>query len=172
MIRKNEEPEAEEQKEEERPEKKGRSESEELKDRLMRLAAEFDNYKKRTARELDGSKMHGEAIVIGKLLPTLDEFELAMKTLDKNDEKLKGIAMIYANFVSTLRGLGLKEIDADGVYDPHRHDVILSRESEKAEGTIIEIVRKGYMLNDMMLRPASVIVAKPLKTSEEVERHE
>lgn len=134
--------------------------AEELRDRLLRLAAEFDNYKKRSAKELDAQKVHGEAIVVGRLLPTLDEFELAIKAVDKNDEKFKGIGMIYANFIAALKALGLKEINADGVYDPHRHEVIMSADSKDAEGTIIEVVRKGYMLHDIMLRPASVIISK------------
>ncbi len=132
----------------------------ELKDRLLRMAAEFDNYKKRVAKDIDNSKEMGRADVISKLLPTVDEFELAIGSFDKKDEHLKGIELIYSNLMSTLRGFGLREVEVDGKFDPYRHEIMLVQQSDKEDGTIINVVRKGYMLNAVMLRPASVIVAK------------
>src|SRR5271166_3719664 len=84
----------------------------ELKDRLLRLAAEFDNYKKRVAKDIDNSKEMGRADVITKLLPSLDEFELAIDSLDKKDEHVKGISLVYGNMMNTLKGFGLREIEA------------------------------------------------------------
>lgn len=132
----------------------------ELKDRLLRLAAEFDNYKKRVAKDIDISKEMGRADVISKLLPTLDEFEIALDSFDKKDEHLKGMSLIYSNLMSTLKGFGLREVDSSGKFDPYKHEIMLVKESEKDDDTIIEVIRKGYMLNTLMLRPASVIVAK------------
>ncbi|MDE1851425.1 MAG: nucleotide exchange factor GrpE [Candidatus Micrarchaeota archaeon] len=131
----------------------------EVKDRLLRLAAEFDNYKKRVAKESESARSIGKAEAIAKLLPTLDEFELAMESM-KGDENSKGIALIFSNFMDALKSLGLKEIESNGRFDPYRHEIMLAKESEKSEGTIIEVIRKGYMLNEIMLRPASVIVSK------------
>ncbi len=131
----------------------------ELKDRLLRLAAEFDNYKKRTAKDIDNAKAVGKAELARKLLQTLDEFELALRAMGKEGEHSKGIEMVYSNFLEALRSGGLEEIKAVGKADPYQHEVILTMESKEKEGTIIEVVRKGYSLNGIMLRPASVIVS-------------
>jgi molecular chaperone GrpE len=136
------------------------SEAAELKDRLLRMAAEFDNYKKRVAKDIDNSKDLGRADVISKLLPTLDEFELAMASMGKEDENHKGIALIYSNLISTLKGFGLREIDAKGKADPYRHEIVMAQKSDTEDGTIIGVVRKGYMLNEIMIRPASVIISQ------------
>jgi len=136
------------------------NENAELKDRFLRLAAEFDNYKKRMAKDLDNSKDLGRAEVLVRLLPTLDEFELALGSFNKDDEHLKGVALIFSNFMSTLKSLGLQEIDTKGKFDPYRHEIVMSRESDAADGEILEVVRKGYMVNKIMIRPASVIIAK------------
>jgi molecular chaperone GrpE len=135
-------------------------ESGELRERLLRMAAEFDNYKKRVAKDIEGSKDLGHADVIARLLPIVDEFELALGALGKDEGNHKGVAMIYSNFVGILKGFGLKEIDARGKADPFRHEVVLTRESDREDGTIIEVVRKGYTINNVMLRPSSVIIAK------------
>jgi molecular chaperone GrpE len=151
------------QKDEAPSEKKEAAEAEqvaELKDRLLRLAAEFDNYKKRVAKDLDGSKNIGRAEVISKLLPTVDEFELALNAFGKEDDHFKGMALVFSNFMSTLRSFGLREIKSDGKFDPYRHEIVLARDSDRPEGEILEVVRKGYMVDDMMVRPASVIISK------------
>ena len=132
----------------------------ELKDRLLRLAAEFDNYKKRTAKENENAKLLGKAELMRKLLPTLDEFELALSVSSKENKEIKGFEMIFSNFLDTLRSEGLEVIETDGRYDPYKHEIILTKESDKEEGSILEVVRKGYMLNGILLRPATVIVAK------------
>lgn len=159
----------------EKPHKNGKHErkeevkadSEDLNDRLLRLAAEFDNYKKRTAREIDASKGLGRAEVIAKLLPVIDEFELALDSMDKNDDRSKGVALIYSNFIGILKGFGLKEITTSGAFDPYKHEIMLVREADQPEGTILEVIRKGYLLNDIMLRPASVMVSKKHDTKEQ-----
>ncbi len=132
----------------------------EVRDRLLRLAAEFDNYKKRVAKEIDGAKDMGRADVIVRLLPTLDEFELALDAFGKEDEHMKGVALIFSNFISALKSQGLKEIDAAGKFDPYKHEIVMGRKSDRPEGEILEVVRNGYMLNSIMLRPASVIISK------------
>jgi len=132
----------------------------ELKDRLLRLAAEFDNYKKRAAKENENAKLLGKAELMRKLLPTLDEFELALSVSSKENKEIKGFEMIFSNFLDTLKSEGLEVIETDGRYDPYKHEIILAKESDKEEGSIIEVVRKGYMLNGILLRPATVIVAK------------
>ncbi|MCL5433675.1 MAG: nucleotide exchange factor GrpE [Candidatus Marsarchaeota archaeon] len=135
----------------------------ECKERLLQLAAEFDNYKKRIKNEIDISKQKGKAEFIKELLPIIDEFELALIAAKKsNDENIKkGIELLYSNFVGALKKEGLKEINSDGLYDPYQHEIILIQEdNSKPDGTIIEIAKKGYTFNGILLRVASVIVSK------------
>lgn len=138
-------------------------ENAELKDRMLRLAAEFDNYKKRTKAEAEKAQTVGKAEVIKNLLPVLDEFELAMLSISSSQDKnlAKGVEMVYSNFVDSLEKEGLREISTDGVFDPYKHEIVVSRaENSKKPGTILEVVKKGYTFNGIMLRPASVIIAK------------
>ncbi len=131
----------------------------ELKDRLLRLAAEFDNYKKRSARETDSAKLIGKAELARRLLPIVDEFELAINAIELKDSVDKGIALVFSNFIDVLKKEGLREIGSDGAFDPYRHEIMLTRNASEKEGEIVEVVRKGYMFNGIMLRPASVIVS-------------
>ncbi len=97
------------------------------------------------------------------MLPIIDEFELALIAAKKsNDENIKkGIELLYSNFVGALKKEGLKEINSDGLYDPYQHEIILIQEdNSKPDGTIIEIAKKGYTFNGILLRVASVIVSK------------
>ncbi len=145
-----------------------KGEEAELKERLLRLAADFDNYKKRTAKEVESSKTFGKAELIRKLLPVLDEFELAVAAAQK-DDKDKGIGLVFANLRDALKKEGVSEIEAKGVFDPYKHEIMLTKSSKEPEGTIIEVVRKGYCLNGMMIRPASVIVSSGQEEKKETE---
>ena len=138
--------------------KQEQSQGDESRERLLRLAAEFDNYKKRVTKDIDNSKSVGKAEIVSKILPSIDEFELALSSSGKT-ENMKGMALIFSNLMGALKGAGLKESPVDGSLDPYRHEVLLVKDSYVKEGTILEVVRKGYMLNDIMIRPASVIVS-------------
>lgn len=131
-----------------------------MRERLLRLAAEFDNYKKRMSKQVEGAKELGKAEIITKILPSIDEFELALSSKSSDGDHLKGMEMVYSNLMGTLKSCGLTPIDSVGKSDPYKHEIILARESEKPEGTILEVVRKGYMFNSIMIRPASVVVSK------------
>lgn len=145
----------------------------EMKDRLVRMAADFDNYKKRVAKDMDNSMEKGRIDVITKLLPTVDEFELALESFDKKDDHLKGMSLIYANMMSTLKGFGVREIEVEGKFDPYKHEIVLVQDSNKDEDdVIVKVVRKGYMLNTIMLRPASVIVAKKVPADQDKKENE
>jgi molecular chaperone GrpE len=140
----------------------------EMKETMLRLAAEFDNYKKRTNKEIIEAGMIGKANLAKDLLPVLDEFQLAMTAMEKTEDKdmLKGIKMLYSNFMDTLKRNGLSEIGCEGRADPFRHEVVMVKESKEKEGTILEVVQKGYEFNGRMIRHASVIVAKPQEKNE------
>lgn len=145
----------------------------ELKENMLRLAAEFDNYKKRVKKELDNAEKNGKMILIKDLLPIVDEFELAMLAIGSADDNVgKGIEMLYSNLMDQLKKEGLKEVDAKGIFDPYKHEIVMVRESEKKEGTILEVVKKGYTFDDRLLRPSSVIIAKGKAKDDEVKNKE
>jgi len=147
------------------------SEEYDLKERLLRLAAEFDNYKKHARSDIDSAKKIGKAELVKSLLPVLDEFELAIIALNNStsmqnkDQKnstdvSKGIEMVYSNFVDALKKNGIHEVSTQGAFDPYKHEIIMVKESEKDDNVIIEVVKKGYELDSILIRPASVIVSK------------
>ena len=107
----------------------------ELKDRLLRLAAEFDNYKKRTSKDIENSKTQGKIEFASKILPIVDEFELAIDAMKINNESEKGVVMVFSNLIEVLKKEGIKEIDAKGQFDPYKHEIMLSKNSELPHGT-------------------------------------
>ncbi len=117
----------------------------------------------------------GKAELVRALLPTIDEFELALAAFGNSEhdvEHVKGIELVFSNILGSLKTAGLKEVAANGRYDPYKHEIIMTRESKEPEGTIIEIVRKGYTFNDMLLRPSAVIVSKGDASKEEKKKGE
>lgn len=144
---------------EKQPEAPKPDEAAELKDRLLRMAAEFDNYKKRTSKEIENAKTLGKAELMRKLLTVLDEFQLAIEAIESKGENDKGIGLVFSNFRDALKKEGLTEIEAKGVFDPYKHEIMLAKNSKEPEGAIVEVVRKGYSLNGILIRPASVIVS-------------
>ncbi len=144
----------------------------ELKDRLLRLAAEFDNYKKRTSKDVENSKILGKIEFASKILPIVDEFELAIDAMKINSESEKGVAMVFSNLIEALKKEGIKEIDAKGQFDPYKHEIMLSKNSDLPHGTIIQIVRKGYTINGIMIRPVSVIISNGEKDTQEKEKNQ
>ncbi len=137
-------------------------------ERLLRTTADFDNFKKRAAREKIESAQYASSSLLQKLLPVLDNFEMALSAAStaKEGDKLaslqSGVAMIHQQLKSALADTGLEEIDAAGKpFDPNIHEAISQQESKTvAEGTVLQQVRKGYRLKERLLRPATVIVAK------------
>jgi molecular chaperone GrpE len=132
-------------------------------DQLLRLKAEFDNYRKREARLQSERASHAAERLVKELLPILDDLERALEAAALHEEaKLEeGVALVHRALRDTLTKEGLAEIDADGRFDPHIHEALLSQPSEAEEGSVIEVVQKGYRLGDRVLRPARVVVAGP-----------
>ncbi len=138
-------------KEEKKVEKED-SKMNELEDRLLRLQAEFENFRKRNAKEQDGLAEKANAELLLKLLPVVDELELAV-----GHSKDDGVKMVYMNLMSTLGKQGLEEMDTLGKsFDPYYHDALKQEDGE--EGKILEIVQKGYLFKGKVLRHAKVIV--------------
>ncbi len=130
-------------------------------DHLQRLQAEFDNFRKRTEQEKQYIIKQANSELIQKLLVILDSFELAFKTQKKDDEFSKGIKLIFSEIYTILEKEGLKKIECLGKkFDPNFHEVMLQEESDEEEGTIIEELQKGYLLNDKVIRFSKVKVSK------------
>ena len=128
---------------------------------LKRLAAEFDNYRKRAARDQESLVARAAERVVKELLPVLDDLERALVAADDHQEaKLEeGVRLVHRSLADTLRREGLEEIPTEGAFDPHVHEALLSQPSDAEEGSVIEVLQKGYRLGDRVLRPARVVVA-------------
>ncbi|HEV3272590.1 MAG TPA: nucleotide exchange factor GrpE [Candidatus Methylacidiphilales bacterium] len=138
----------------------------ELKDRLLRAQAEWDNSRKRILREKEEAVRYAGEAILERLLPVLDNFETGMqaaKTATDVKAIAQGLEMVLAQFQQVLRDAGVEPINAVGQpFDPHRHEALGHHEShEHPEGHVLTQIRKGYKLKDRLLRAASVFVAKP-----------
>jgi len=137
----------------------------ELEDRLLRLAAEFDNYKKRTAREFEQLVKTANENLILHLVDVLDNFERALdsaKSAKDFDAFHQGVELIYQHLHELLAKEGLKPIEAMGQpFDPHQHEAVLQVEDpHHSQETVVNEIQRGYMLGDKLLRPARVVVSK------------
>jgi molecular chaperone GrpE len=133
-------------------------------DRFMRTAAEFDNFRKRTSRERLEQGERAVAGILEDLLAVVDDFDLAL-TVDAGESGSayrKGVEMIHAKLHDVLRKQGVKPIDALGAdFDPNLHEAVIQESSPgHRDNEVIAVLRKGYTLNNRLLRPASVKVAK------------
>jgi molecular chaperone GrpE len=131
-----------------------------LEDRLLRVAADFDNYKKRAAREREQYIALANERFVKELLPVLDDLERA---LEHGEEHVieEGVRLVHRSLATLLERHGVQEIDTSGAFDPHVHEALLSQPSEAEEGSVIDVVQKGYTLGDRVVRPARVVVAGP-----------
>jgi molecular chaperone GrpE len=136
-------------------------------DRLLRTAAELENFKKRAARERQDAVKFANETLLQRLIPILDAFEMAQSaaqnTVAESLQSLHdGIAMIQQQLKNALAEAGLEEVDATGkLFDPALHEAVSQHESaDLPEGSVVQQLRKGYKLRERLLRPATVIVAK------------
>lgn len=135
----------------------------ELNDKYLRLFSEFDNYRKRTAKErIELSKTASESIMVD-LLPILDDFERALQTMEnkETDANYEGVLLIYNKFKRILEQKGLEEINAQGaIFDTDEHEALtnvpVADESQK--GKVLDVIQKGYKLNGKVIRYARVVV--------------
>ncbi len=152
------------QKEDKNPLDELKAEVEKEKDRYLRLFAEFENYKKRTGRErLDLFKTAGQDVIIS-LLPVLDDFERALKEIEKSDDDtlFKGVELISNKLNETLRQKGLEVIktEAGDAFDADIHEAItqIPAPSEEMKGKIIDVIEKGYSLGEKIIRYPKVVI--------------
>jgi molecular chaperone GrpE len=130
-------------------------------DRLLRLAADFENYKKRAARERQEYVSLANERLIAELLPVLDDLERALAAAEQHEEAQleDGVRLVHRSLASLLERHGVSAIETEGRFDPHVHEALLSQPSEADEGTVLDVVQKGYKLGDRVVRPARVVVA-------------
>jgi molecular chaperone GrpE len=127
----------------------------------QRTQADFENYRKRMARENAAAVDRGVAKVAKELLPALDHLEIALKAAEGHEDVVKGFAMVADELRTALARAGIEAFSPQGEpFDPNEHEAMASQPSEDAEsGTVIEVYQQGYRLNGAVLRPARVVVA-------------
>jgi molecular chaperone GrpE len=138
-------------------------EHEKVMDDLRRVAADFDNYRKRVAREQAQLYARAGERLAAKLLPVLDDLERALDAAEHHEEAkvLEGVRMTKDALAGILASEGVEEIAADGPFDPHVHEALLAQPAEGVEpGHVIQIVQRGYRMGDVVLRPARVVVSE------------
>jgi len=148
-------------------------EKEQQYDRLLRLQADFDNYRKRIQKEQANLIRYGAENALREILPVIDNVERAVESARKHDDSnsqlREGIELILSQFLNALEKLGVQPIEAVGQpFDPNKHDALLHVHApDSMEGLVVEEVRKGYYLHDKVLRPAQVTVgtSQPVQES-------
>ena len=147
--------------------KRARETSERLKDtheRLLRTAAEFDNFKKRAVKEKEDIQRFGIERLLRDFLPVMDNLERALDHAEQHDPRqvIEGVRLVQKLFETTLAKHGVTGFSALGKpFDPSVHEALMQQESDEPAGTVVSEMAKGYKLNDRLVRPAAVVVAKP-----------
>jgi molecular chaperone GrpE len=149
-------------------------------DALQRLKAEFDNFRKRTAREHEAMSARANEALLKELLPILDDLERALEAANEHDARSaagqsptartqnpgeakleEGVRLVQRSLADVARRHGLEEIETNGAFDPHVHEALLAQPADGAEpGSVLQVLQKGYRLGDRVLRPARVVVAE------------
>ena len=130
---------------------------------LQRLAAEFENYRKRAARDQERLVAHAHERLVRELLPVLDDLGRTLEAAERHEEAalVEGVRLVEQSLRKALEKEGLAEIPTDGPFDPHVHEALLSKPRDGADsGSVLEVVQRGYRLGDKVVRPARVIVAE------------
>jgi molecular chaperone GrpE len=143
-------------------------EAEESYDRLLRVSAEFENYKKRTAREMADFKKYANQSLLRELLPIIDNLDLAIKAAAEASDNtdaclLDGVELTRKEILKVFENFHVEPIDALGKpFDPNFHEAVMREESdEHPENTVVNELQKGYLMHDRLLRPSMVVVAMP-----------
>jgi molecular chaperone GrpE len=140
------------------------AEVEKWKDLALRTAAELDNFRKRSARDMQDARAYANADLLRGLLPVLDTFEMGLEAARIESEQsivFQGLKMVQGMFSNLLKEFGVDEVPAQGKpFDPNLHEALSQEASDTVpEGTVIRVQRRGYKLKDRLLRPANVVVS-------------
>jgi len=147
------------------------------KDRVLRLSAEFDNYKKRKQREIDDFKKFANESVFRQVLPVVDNLERAIDAAQKNADHaslLEGVQMTHKEIMKLLEMFSVKLVKADKeAFDPNFHQAVTRHETgDFPENTVVKVLQNGYLLHDRLIRPAMVIVSKRVEQETEDKKQE
>lgn len=141
-------------------------ELDEEKDKYLRLAAEFDNYRRRTMKEKTELILNGSEKCVNSILPVLDDLERALSTMDKSEDVAavsEGVQLIHNKFIKILDSMGVKPIETEGKEldtDYHEAIALVPVPDEKQKGKIIDCTQKGYTLNEKVIRHAKVVIGQ------------
>ncbi|HXH98063.1 MAG TPA: nucleotide exchange factor GrpE, partial [Gaiellaceae bacterium] len=132
------------------------AERDEAIDRWKRTAADFDNFRKRALREREETVAFANERLIAELLPILDDLERALDAAAEHEEARleEGVRLVHRSLAGLLERQGVRPIETDGRFDPHVHEALLSQPSEAEEGSVLDVIQKGYRLGDRVVRPA------------------
>ena len=136
-------------------------ERDEYLDALQRLKAEFDNYRKRVARDQHEVAARAHERLVKELVPILDDLERALEAVTQHEEAQleEGVRLVHRSLGDLLAREGLTEVETTGKFDPHTQEALLSQPSSEEEGSVIQVLQKGYSLGDRVLRPARVVIS-------------
>jgi molecular chaperone GrpE len=149
--------------------KKSEEEAKQSYDRYLRVSADFENYKKRSAREMDDFRKFANQGLVKELLPIVDNLELAIKSANENknvdNSLLDGVDLTLKEILKIFEKYHVKAIEAlEKTFDPRYHEAVMREETDKhPENTITNELQKGYLIHDRLLRPSMVVVAAPTK---------
>ena len=132
-------------------------------DHLRRLQAEFDNYRKRVQRDSEQHRLRAAEVVVESLLPVMDNMSRALEAAAQHEEGqlIAGLELVAGQLRGALEGHGLEEVpvEAGTLFDPNIHEAVMTQASEDyEEGTVLQVLERGYLLHGRLLRPAKVIV--------------
>jgi molecular chaperone GrpE len=139
------------------------AERDEYLDLAQRVQADFENYRKRAAREQERLVAHAHERLLRELLPILDDLERALEAAERHEEAqlVEGVKLVEKSLRRALAKEGLAEIDTEGAFDPHVHEALLAKPGNGVDsGAVLEVVQRGYRVGDRVVRPAKVIVAE------------
>jgi molecular chaperone GrpE len=137
------------------------AERDEYLDALQRLKADFDNYRKRVARDQGDLAARASERLVKQLVPVLDDLERALEAAAAHEEAMleDGVRIVHRSLADALAKEGLVEIETQGRFDPHTQEALGTRVSDQDEGTVVEVLQKGYKLGNQVVRPARVVVS-------------
>jgi molecular chaperone GrpE len=139
------------------------AERDEYLDLLQRAKADFENFRKRAAREQERLVAHAHERLVRELLPILDDLERTLEAAERHEEAtlVEGVKLVEKSLRKALQKEGLAEIATDGAFDPHVHEAVLTMPgAETGSGSVLEVLQRGYRLGDKVVRPARVIVSE------------
>jgi molecular chaperone GrpE len=139
------------------------AERDEYLDLVQRVQADFENYRKRAAREQERLVAHAHERLVRELLPVLDDLGRALEAAERHEEAtlVDGVKLVEKSLRQALQKEGLAEIETDGPFDPHVHEAVLTQARDDAvPGSVLEVLQRGYRVGDKVVRPARVIVAE------------